>query len=214
MGKPFFLEVAAHEVDEFVLELHAQVPDFLIGHFEDAFPGFGVALFVEHLAAEFPGIEFLPLRSCPGRHVHAVGNIAYVAFFPGVAFPDAGEHFLRHFAVEPAHTVGLLAGVEGEYTHGEALVGVGVLATHVHEVVPADAELRGIFSHVFSEEALVEVVVACGYGGVYGVERGRTHHFEGNVEVKTLVLHEFHQTLEVEQCGMAFVAVVELVVDA
>ena len=57
--------------------------------------------------------------------MNTVGNIAYMAFFPCVAFPYAGEHFLGHLAVEPAYAVGFLAGVEREHAHGETFVGVG-----------------------------------------------------------------------------------------
>ena len=64
--------------------------------------------------------------------------------------------------MEPADTVGFLAGVKGEDAHREAFVGVGVLATHVHEIIPRDAEFGGIFAHVFSKEAFVEVVVTSG----------------------------------------------------
>ena len=72
--------------------------------------------------------------------------------------------------MKPAYAVGFLTGVKSEYAHGEAFVGVGVLAAHVHEVVPVDAELGRIFTHVLAKEAFVEVVVACGHGSVHGVK--------------------------------------------
>ncbi len=117
VGEPFFLEVATDEVDELVLELYAHVPDFFIGNGENAFPCFGVALVFEYLCTEFLHVEFFPFGSCPGGHVHAVGDVAYVAFFPRISFPDAGEHFLGHFTMEPAYAICFLACVEGEYAH-------------------------------------------------------------------------------------------------
>ena len=117
VGKPFFFEVATKEVDEFVFHRLSHVPDYLVGHVEDAFPCIGIALIFEHAAAESVVIEFLPLRSSPCGHVHTVGHIANVAFFPRVAFPYAGKHFLRYFAMEPAYAVGLLASIEGEHAH-------------------------------------------------------------------------------------------------
>ena len=73
--------------------------------------------------------------------------------------------------MEPAYAVCFLAGVESEHAHGETFVGVGVLTTHIHKVVPAYAEFGGIFAHIFAEEAFVEVVVAGRHRGVHGVER-------------------------------------------
>ncbi len=60
----------------------------------------------------------------------------------------------------------------------------------------------------------VEVVVACGHGSVDGVERRCADEFECDIEVKTFLLYVVYQSLEVEQSGMSFVAVVELAVDA
>ncbi len=170
IGEPLFFEVAANEVDEFVFELDAHVPDFFIGDVEDAFPCLGVVLMLEYLWAELVHVEVFPLACGPCGHVDAICDISYMAFFPAVAFPDASEHLFRHFAVEPRYAVCFLACVEREYTHGEAFVSVGVLAAHVHEVVPADAEFGRVFAHVFAEESFVEVVVTCRYGSVDGVE--------------------------------------------
>ena len=55
--KPFCLEIALYEVDEFVFHRAAHIPDFLVFNLEDAFPGLGVALVVEYLLAEFLGVE-------------------------------------------------------------------------------------------------------------------------------------------------------------
>ena len=137
-----------------------------------------------------------------------------MAFFPGVAFPDAGEHFLRNLAVKPAYTVGFLTGVEREYAHGEAFVGVGVFASHVHEVVPRYAEFCGIFAHVFSEESFVEVVVTCGHRSVDGVKRRCADYFEGGVEIKPVFVDIIDEALEIEQGCVTFVAVIELAADA
>ena len=38
IGKPFLLEVAAEEIDEFVLHRHAQIPDCLVGDIENTLP--------------------------------------------------------------------------------------------------------------------------------------------------------------------------------
>ena len=82
MGKPFFLEIAAQEVDELVLESYTHLPDFFVGNFKNTLPGLGVALICKYLLAEFFGIEFLPFGSGPRWHVNAIGNVTYMTFLP------------------------------------------------------------------------------------------------------------------------------------
>ena len=134
--EPFLLEILLHEVDEFILHRHSEVPDLLIGHIEDALPHLGIALVEEKLGIEVACIEFLPFGSGPCGHVHAVGDVSYVRLLGSISFPYSCKHLLRHLAMEPAYAVGLLACVEREHAHGEAFVGVGVLAAHVHQVAP------------------------------------------------------------------------------
>ena len=94
VGEPLLLEVAAYKVDKLVLKLCAHSPDFVILNLEDTIPGLGVALVGKHLFAELIGIESLPFAGGPGRHVHTVGHITYVAFLPRVALPQTGKHLL------------------------------------------------------------------------------------------------------------------------
>ncbi len=169
--EPFGLEFAFYEVDKFVFHCHSHIPYLFVVDGEDAFPRFRVGLVGEYLLAELLGVECFPFRCCPCRHVHAVCHVAHVALTPVVALPYSLEHAFRHFAVEPAHAVGFLTGVQREHAHGETFGRVGVLAAHVHEVLPADAEFCRVFAHVFAEETFVEIVVPGGYGGVDGVER-------------------------------------------
>ncbi len=56
--------------------------------------------------------------------------------------------------------------------------------------------------------------MACGHGSVHCVEARCAHYLKGGVEVEMVVLYIVNQTLEVEQGCMAFVAVVELALDA
>ncbi len=116
--------------------------------------------------------------------------------------------------MKPAYTIGLLAGVESEHTHGEAFVGVGILTTHVHEIRPRNTKTRREFTHIFAEETFVEIVMTGGNGSVDCVERSRAHDFQCGIEVKSLFLNIVHQTLQIEKSRMAFVAVVEIGVDA
>ena len=145
--------------------------------------------------------------------MYTVGYVAYVQFVGAVSFPDGLEHLLRYLAVEPAYTVHLLAGVAGKYTHRELLVGVGVFATHVHQVFPFDAQFGGELTHVLAEERLVEVVVTGRYRRVYRIERRSTHYLEGFAEFQMFVLYIVYQPLYIQQGSMALVAVVEIGLD-
>ena len=85
--------------------------------------------------------------------------------------------------MEPAHTVYFLTSLaeEGGHTELLALV-VGIGAAHAHKVVPADTHAGGELVHIFVEETLVKVVVACRNGRVNGVERRGANEFESLVE--------------------------------
>ena len=121
---------------------------------------------------------------------------------------------MRHLAVQPAYAVHLLAGVAGKYTHRELLVGIGVFATHVHQVFPFDAQFGRELTHVFAEERFVEVVVSGRHGSVYGVERRGANHFEGLAELQMIILYIADQPLNVQQGRVTLVAVVEVGLDA
>ncbi len=82
VGEPFGLEVTLHEVDELVFHRGAHFPDLFVFGLEDAFPCFGIALVIEYLLAELFGVESLPFACGPGGHVHTVGDVANMAFFP------------------------------------------------------------------------------------------------------------------------------------
>ena len=116
--------------------------------------------------------------------------------------------------MKPANAIGFLTSIECEHAHAEAFVGIGVLAAHVHKVIPADAEFCGILAHVFAKQTFVEVVMTGRDRGVNGVQRRSAYKFEGHIEIKTVLLNIVYQTLQVQQCSMSFVAVVQLAVDS
>ena len=211
---PVLTEVALDEVDKLVLHLLAHSPNFFIGHAEDRRPcGFLVLCIVEVLA-EVLFVVFLPFRSSPSRHVNAFGNIRNMRFFRSITLPNALEHLLRYFAVQPANAVRFLASIQSEYAHRELFVSVGVLTPHVHKVLPRDTELVREFAHIFAEEAFFEVVVTCRHRSVHCIERSGANHFEGFVEVEMFFVNIVNKALQVKKSSVTFVAVVELVLDA
>ena len=116
--------------------------------------------------------------------------------------------------MQPAHAVALLGGVEGKDAHRELVGCARVLAPHVHQLVPSDAQPGGKFVDVLVEEPFIEVVVPGGNWGVDGVERRSAHHLQCLVEGQLLVLHIVNQSLQVEQRGMTLVAVIDVVLES
>ena len=68
--------------------------------------------------------------------MNAVGDVAHVQLFGEEALPYGGKHLLRDTAVEKAHAVGFLAGIQRKDAHGELLIALWMLATEADEVVP------------------------------------------------------------------------------
>ena len=138
---PVLAELLAYVVDKLTLEVHADTPDGLIRQVFILSPHLGVRLVVYPAFGEGLFVELLPFGSGPSGHVYAVGDIAHMQLFGVVAGPYWCEHLLRHLAVQPAHAVSLLAGVESEHRHRETLVAAGMLTTHVDELLPVDTQL-------------------------------------------------------------------------
>ena len=208
--EPFLFEILFYEIDEFVLHSHSHVPDILVGNIEDTLPHLRIALVVEEILVEMLGIELFPFGCRPGRHMDTIGHITHVRLFGSITFPDTGKHFLGNLSVKPAHAVCLLTGVEAEHTHRETFVGVGILTTHVHEIVPGDAEFCGILAEIFSEERLLEIVVTCRHGSVYGIERRSAYDLKCHIERKMVFLNIIHQTLQVHESRVSFVGMVKV----
>ena len=103
--------------------------------------------------------------------MNAVGYISHVILLGSVALPDRGKHLLAHPSVQFTYAVNLLTGVDSEGRHREFLTFViGIGASHADELVPRDAELSRIATHVLAEKTFLEVVVTCGNRCVAGVE--------------------------------------------
>ena len=91
---------------------------------------------------------------------------------------------------------------------------VGVGTTHADELVPRDAELLGIATHVLAKQTLVEVVVTSGYGGVNGIQAAGTYQLQSLVEVQAVLLDVVAQALQVAEGSVTLVAVVDILLDA
>ena len=145
--------------------------------------------------------------------MNTVGYITYVAFFWEVTLPDTREHVLRHFTVQPAHTVYFLTSVASESRHTETFARITrVDTTHIHQFVPSDTHALWITTHVLAEETFVEVVVTSRNRSVNSIQRRRTNNFHCFVECQT-AFNVVAQTLYVAQCSVTFVAVIDILLD-
>ncbi len=213
--QPILTESTLDIVNQFVLQHLASLPDFLIRNIVDSLPKLCIRLILIVLSIEVLVVESLPFRSSPSWEVNTVGHVAHIVeFLREITLPDTIEHILRNLSVEPAHTVHPRTCVASESGHAETFsVVVWIHTTHTHELIPCDAELSWILTHVLAKESLVEIVVACWHWSVNGVEGRSANHFESLIERKT-TLHVIYKTLNIAQCSMSLVAVVDVLLDA
>ena len=68
-------------------------------------------------------------------------------------------------------------------------------------------------SQILAGKTLIEVVVASGHGCVYGIKAAAAHEFESLAEVQA-ALYVVSQTLKVGKCGVAFIAVIDIHLNA
>ena len=213
--QPSLLELHLDIFEELSLQSLTGSPDFLIGAIVDAMPDLLVRLVVQEVLVEVLVIYTQPLSSSPCGEVNTIGNVTYVVFLGIVALPDRCEHLLRHLTMEPADAIDLLTGVAGEGRHTEflALV-VGVGTTHTDELIPSDAELGRIAAHVLAEETFVKVVVTGRNRSMNGIETTGANQLKSLVERQTILLDVVAQTLQVAECGVTLVAMIDVFLDA
>ena len=156
-------------------------------------------------------MNLLPLLSRPGIVVHAVGDVTNLGkLLREVALVHVGQDFPGHFAVQHGHAVHVLGAVGCQHAHAEALHLVGrVDLAHCQEGVPLDTETGRIVAEILREEFLVEGVVACRNGGMGGEETAGANQFHCLFVHQTAFLHVFTQPFQADECGVAFVAVVD-----
>ena len=177
-------------------------------------PDILVALVCHKVLIKILAVDSAPFGSCPSREVNTVCNVANVVFFREVAFPQGCEHLLAYPTVQARYTVDFLRCIASEGTHTETFaVVVGIGASHADEFVPSNAQLCWITRHILAEECFVEVVVACWYRCVNGVERRRTYKFHCLIEAQTL-FNIIAEALQVAKGSVAFVAMIDVFLDA
>ena len=210
VADPLLAVEGADMLDETELDSLVRLPDRLVGELLDLRPGSFLCLLLDEVLAEVLRVELLPLSRGPRGQVDAVGDVADVQLFGEEALPDGGEHLLRDAAVQQAHTVGFLTGIQCEDAHGELLVALGILTAEADEVMPRDAETPRDVAEVLAEELLVEVVMTSGDGRVTGVDRGGADELKSFVEGKTFALDVVQEALYAHEGSVTFVHVVDV----
>ncbi len=160
-------ETTADVLDEAVLQIHALIPQLLVGNVVHLLPCRNIIDVAFEAIAKVTGIETSQRRGDPGREVHAVGHVADVQLVLEVAGPHVAQDVFRHLAVEPRHAVDLLREVAGQNGHRELLVGiVGVGLAEVDILLPCNAQHIGIMRHVLTDHLLGESVVTGRHGSM------------------------------------------------
>ena len=212
--QPGVTELHADIVYKLLLQALAGLPDFLIIYIIDSLPDALVALVAHEVLVEMLSIELLPFCSGPGGEVNTIGNESNVVLLGIIAVPDRSEHLLGYPTMKLAHTVHLLAGVAGEGGHTETLVMIiGIGTAHTNKLIPSDAQLGRIATHILAEETFVEIVVTSGNGSMDCIERRGTNKLDSLIEAQTL-LDIITQTLQVAKGSMTLVAMVYIFLDA
>ena len=116
--------------------------------------------------------------------------------------------------MEPRYAVDLLTGVAGEGRHTELFsMIIRIRTTHTDELVPSDTEFLGIAAHILTKQTFLEIVVSGRHGSVYGIKTAGTNQLKSLVECHAF-FNIVAQTLQVAQCGMSLVTMVDIFLDA
>ena len=214
VAEPLLSELITYVFDKFLLQCHARLPYLIVRHIIYSMPNFLVALVLHKGRVEVLVVYVTPFRSRPCGEVHAIGDVTHVVFFGIISFPQRSEHLLAHPSVQFAHAIDFLASVASKGTHAEALaVVVGIGAAHADKLIPCNSQALRIATHILAKELLVKVVVAGRHRCMNGVERACAHQLHSLIEAQAAV-YIVAKTLQVAQCGMAFVAVIDVFLDA
>ena len=114
---PVVAELLFQVVNQFALEAHTGSPNLLLWQLVVWRPHGEVRLVVKPLFWEGLFVDCFPFAGSPCWHVHTVGHIIHMQLLLEVAWPYWSKHLLAYLAVQPAHTVSLLASVQCKYRH-------------------------------------------------------------------------------------------------
>ena len=145
--------------------------------------------------------------------MNTVSNITYVHFFREIPLPNSGEHFLRNFSVEPAHTVHFLRSVASKNRHTETFTLVTrIITSEIHQVVPANTHSGRITSHIFTKQSFIKIVVTCRNRSMNSIKRRSTNQLDSLIECQSRS-YIVTDTLNINQCSMSLITVIDIFLD-
>ena len=184
--QPCITEWFADIINQLILHRHTSLPDFFIGHVIDSFPNLRIRLVKPEVFVEIFKVQLFPFCCTPSREVNTVSNITYVHFFREIPLPNSGEHFLRNFSVEPAHTVHFLRSVASKNRHTETFTLVTrIITSEIHQVVPANTHSGRITSHIFTKQSFIKIVVTCRNRSMNSIKRRSTNQLDSLIECQS-----------------------------
>ena len=121
-------------IDELRLQAEMRLPQLAIVDALDSLPDLRFGAVLVPACAEMPVVEAEHLRSEPGRHMHAVGDMADRNGVFGLAGIQAGPHVARYFAVQGRDSIGAARDLQSEHRHAEIFVMIaGIFAAELHQ---------------------------------------------------------------------------------
>ena len=136
-----------------------------------------------------------------------------MAFFREITFPDRREHFLRHFAVQPAYTVHLLRSIASKNRHTETFALVtGIVTSQIHQVVPSDTHFSRITTHIFTKQTFIEIVVTGRNRSVNRIKRRSTNQLDSLIESQS-GSYIITDALNIDQCSVSLVTMINIFLD-
>ena len=205
----------ADVVDQTTLQEHTLLPELLIVDLVYLLPSRDIVRMTRETIVEVARVETAQVRSGPSGEVNTIGYVADMQLILEVTRPHIAQDILAHLTVQPRHTINLLREVASQNAHRELLVRiVRVGLTEVDELIPSDTQHIGIVRHILTNHRFGECIVACGYGGVSRKQRRRTNNLHSLAERELLATYHIADALDADKCGMALVAVINLLRDA
>ncbi len=108
-----------HEIQQPGLQVQVRFPEFAIVDVFDSFPDARFAAVLLPAGPEMAVVKAEHLRRQPGRHVHAVGDVADRNLVFRLARIQPRPHCARDFAVQRRYRIGAARELQAQHRHAE-----------------------------------------------------------------------------------------------
>ena len=115
--------------------------------------------------------------------------------------------------MQPTHTIYFLRSIAGKHRHAETFALITrVITSEIHQIVPTNTHHSRISSHILAEKAFVEIVVSGRNRSMNRIKRRSANKLDGLIESKT-GSHIVTDTLNIDQCSMSFITMINIFLD-